>query len=1398
MIRGVGLRSAVAINVATMVGAGPFITLPLVVAALHGSVSAAGWVVGALIALCDGLVWAELASRYPRSGGTYTYLREAFGPRGPGRFVAFLFVWQFLFWAPLILASGYIGFAQYAAYLVPALGGFVPTHLLAVGVGIVTLASLYRAIPQIARTALVLGAVALATLLVVAFAGLTHPFAPIAHTIPATLGFPPGLGPLAALGALGGALVITLYDYGGYGDVCALGDEVIAPVRTIPLAVVLSVLFVGVAYVLLNLGVAVAVPAKEIAASTAIASLVAERASGAPFAIAVTLAVLITAFGSTYGLLLGASRIPYAAARDGDFLPAFARLHPSGRFPAVSLIAIGLLALPASLFPLDVVINALTAGIVLVQGVGQVVALVAARRSGRAPFRIPLYPLPPLIALIGWLYLFWSTGATAITFGLVTLAIGAGVFLVRARVSRIWPFAAASVVSLLALACIAGTAIAAPATPSFGHAAIVQRDGEPRLLVDGKPFFFWGGAFFYERIPADGWRTSMLAMRALGANTLDLYVPWNWHELADGDFDFDGRTDPRRNLREVLRLGKDLGFHFIVRPGPVIRNEWRNGGYPAWLLTRPEYDMPLHDVLEGRYPATATLQNASSDDAAAEWMRNPTHLRYASRWLHRALEEFRPYADRVIAVQLDDDQGAYITNQTYPAPNFHRYLGWLEAQVRDVIGPTTPAFINTYQMRVPSSSPVWTMGNWYQSDAYSVGLHDRVELDFSTLLLATNRRGPLAQSEFQAGWLAGAEDPAPRAADPRNTILALDELLALGAKGIIDFPLQDTAAEPGWEAPFSNAEYTWDAALRENDDEHPQPAAPRYGPTRTFGIFIARFAQVVLSARRAAPIGIAYGEPPPRADSRPPVGAGPIVARVRSALGTCLERGEVCDVIDLAAPARVARYATIVLAPEVAAAVPDAVRRLRAAGARGARIVSAVPPERGPGTTTLAGPDGRLTFGANWSDAPVSLRFGRTSVVVAPHSVELRLDDVALSALGATGDARRLSADCPVAAEPGPIERTLLVSPRGCRVTLRDGARTSAIALAPGESLSLPGLQRTRPPIFRPGVTSVEAHFHYTEPVAAATVTVSTRDDGGKLVLLANDRTHITIDASAGSRAFSLFTPSAPAPELARFVRAMWAGVRPRIPFGPGVFDATGALRDDLTAPLPLSQRDYIAPYTHAYPAGTFNRTYAVEVLASGKCAAVRFTYTMPDADPPGVTFERIVSLEPGTARVVVDERLVFPAGAATTQRTVVRSSLPILSNAVNAYADAVAVPLDAFPRDRAGTVPEPQNGVGGYLGGVAFVVAWPPGDVEQAVWTPYLSTGTLALTLAPGWRRTTYAAELAAGPAAARAFAEAERAWVAANRPPSSASGEVAKWYTQSPQKRPSESSCGFESHLP
>ena len=326
MIRGVDLRSAVAINIATIVGAGPLITIPLVVAAMHGSVSVWPWIAGAIIALCDGLVYAELASRFPRSGGTYAYLREAFGARGPGRLIAFMFVWQYLFAAPLFLASGYIGFAQYSAYLIPAAAQPVIAHAIALGAGVVVLLALYRAIPGIARTALVLGAIAVLTLLAIAFCGFVHPTQNIAGLIAPAFSLH-GM----SISALGAALVYTLYDYAGYNDVAQIGDEVLAPTRTIPRAIVLSIVIIGVAYVTLNLGVFSALSIPDIAGSTFVASLAVERTAGHAAAVIVTVAILITAFASTYGLLLGASRVPYAAAIDGDFLPAFARLHPLKR-----------------------------------------------------------------------------------------------------------------------------------------------------------------------------------------------------------------------------------------------------------------------------------------------------------------------------------------------------------------------------------------------------------------------------------------------------------------------------------------------------------------------------------------------------------------------------------------------------------------------------------------------------------------------------------------------------------------------------------------------------------------------------------------------------------------------------------------------------------------------------------------------------------------------------------------------------------------------------------------------------------------------------------------------------------------------------------------------------------
>jgi amino acid transporter len=861
MQRAIDLRGAIAVNVITMIGIGPLVTIPLVIAALGGPLALVGWIAGAIIALCDGMVWAELSSRLPGSGGTYVYLRAAFGERTLGRALAFLFNWQFLLYAPCLLASGYIGFANYAAYLYPVAGSNVVAHdAVAVGIGILTIAALYRRTLHVASVGTLLAGTAVLTLVLVATAALSHAHFAQAFRLDAPIHFNAGL-----LAGFGSALYITLYDYVGYAEVALVGDEVQRPQRTIPLAILLSVVLVAILYVALQIGILGVVPWRSLldahgipaAQAQYVGSFVVERTWGRTAAIGVTLLVLVTAFASVYGNLLGFSRIPFAAARDGAFIPAFARLHPRKEIPHVALFAVGALSLVASLFTLDQVIAFLTAGIVLVQGIAQIGALIRLRATmGDAPFRMPVYPIPALVALIGWTLAFIYTGFTAIALGVGWLLIGACVFLVAARAQRWWPFAAAL---SLALFFCPGTAVrAAEAIPAQWSAwdvsRVVQDHGYPVYTVNGKPFFVYGAAFFYERIPRDRWRDALRAYRELGINTIDLYVIWNWHQpSADRPPDFNGASDPRRDLLGVLQLARELDLMVVLRPGPVIRNEWRNGGYPAWLLKRPEYAMPLHDVLEGRYPATATLQNAHADAAAREWLNNSTHLHESRRWLQSVLRAVAPYADEVVAIALDDDQGAYIDNDTWPGPQWHAYIDWLRRTVRSVTGQRVPVFINTFQMKVPAASPAWAWGDWYQSDAYAIGAHDLAQLDFATGLLQTQPHQPLMYAEFQAGWLQGADEALPRPSAPSNTALALNELLRDGTHGIVNFPLQDTIYPDGWEAPWANWSYAWDAAFTSDLGQ-----SPRYAPTAAFGDNVRRYGALLARTHVAADAGIIW------------------------------------------------------------------------------------------------------------------------------------------------------------------------------------------------------------------------------------------------------------------------------------------------------------------------------------------------------------------------------------------------------------------------------------------------------------------------------------------------------------------------------------------------------------
>jgi amino acid transporter len=438
LIRGVGLLGAVAVNVISMIGIGPLITIPLVLGSLHGPLSLVGWLLGAVLAICDGLVWAELGSAYPRSGGTYGYLLAIFGRDGLRGLPAFLFVWETIFIIPLTLASGYIGFANYLGYLFPKLAA-TPHALqwIAVGVGVVTMLALYRGIKTIERVGILLAVISVLTLVCVAAAAFVHWSPHLAFSIAPGDSFWGGLR-----AGLGSALVIAMYDYIGYNAANTIAEEVVAPQKTLPRSIGIAIVLVAVLYITMQTGVLGAIPWQQFvphpdgslpALGQHLASAIVERGAGSNAAVVVTVLILITAFASVYGILLNASRIPFAAARDGLFLRPFAHLKAREHFPDVSLIVMGLLALVACFLTLDLVISALTAAIVLVQSLAQIVALFVMRVRGvHAPYRMWLYPLPALVAFAGWIYIFCSAGMQAIVFGIVSILAGACIYAIRA------------------------------------------------------------------------------------------------------------------------------------------------------------------------------------------------------------------------------------------------------------------------------------------------------------------------------------------------------------------------------------------------------------------------------------------------------------------------------------------------------------------------------------------------------------------------------------------------------------------------------------------------------------------------------------------------------------------------------------------------------------------------------------------------------------------------------------------------------------------------------------------------------------------------------------------------------------------------------------------------------
>ncbi|MBS1792246.1 MAG: amino acid permease [Acidobacteria bacterium] len=469
LIRGVGLMGATTLNMIDMIGVGPFITMPLIIAAMGGPQAMIGWICGALLVVCDGLVWAELGASMPHSGGPYNYLKEIYGAGRLGRLMSFLFIWQLTFSAPLSIASGSIGFASYATYVfpnldhtfyaqefkwaIPVLGEFTlnvaATLGTAVAIAIVALCVflLYRKITIVERFAKVLWVVVMLTILWVIFAGLTNFNPALAFSFPENAFV---LDQRFFLG-LGSALLVAVYDYWGYYNVNFFAGEVREPEKTIPRAIMLSIFAVAVIYIVMNISILGVIPWQEFmetAKSDArkyVVSVFMERLYGGTAGVVATLLIMFTAFASVFSLLLGYSRVPFAAAQDGNYFKIFEKVHPRHRFPYVSLLIMGGIAALFCFFKLADVVAALVVIRITIQFLAQIVGLLILRKTRPEmprPFKMWLYPVPALIAVAGFLYVMFMRPnfEKEIRYAIVLIVVGLLIYFVRAYRREEFPF----------------------------------------------------------------------------------------------------------------------------------------------------------------------------------------------------------------------------------------------------------------------------------------------------------------------------------------------------------------------------------------------------------------------------------------------------------------------------------------------------------------------------------------------------------------------------------------------------------------------------------------------------------------------------------------------------------------------------------------------------------------------------------------------------------------------------------------------------------------------------------------------------------------------------------------------------------------------------------------------
>ena len=426
-----GLLQATSTNIISMVGVGPFLTIPFMVAAMNGPHVIYPWIAGLVLALADGLVYAQLGAALPGSGGGYLYLREAFKPFGLGGLMAFLFIFQTILIAPLSVAGGAVGFADYLQFVWTTMTP-LEHNLIAAAVCIASTALLWRNIEDIGRLAVVMLVVVLITVGWVIVAGLftfspaqAFDFPPEAYTFDRSL-----------LMSVGAASVLAMYSYGGYNQVCNIGGEIKDPTRTIPRSIVLSTFIVAALYILMTIVILGMIPWPEVRESRTVASVFIERtfsdaSSGRIAGIVMTGLILFVAAASLYATILGYSRVPYAAARDGDFFKIFAHVHPKKNFPDLSLVTIAIVSIPFCFFSLGQLVSWLIQVQVLLRFIWQCAAVILLRKYRPdipQPFTMWLYPWPAILSGALWLFIFLTGPVEGIVFSVVFLLTGIGAY----------------------------------------------------------------------------------------------------------------------------------------------------------------------------------------------------------------------------------------------------------------------------------------------------------------------------------------------------------------------------------------------------------------------------------------------------------------------------------------------------------------------------------------------------------------------------------------------------------------------------------------------------------------------------------------------------------------------------------------------------------------------------------------------------------------------------------------------------------------------------------------------------------------------------------------------------------------------------------------------------------